>query len=77
MSNIDWFKESLSIQPVSKYIEVEGKKIHYLVWGLEEKPGLFFIHGYSAHAHWWDFVAPAFIEKYCVVAMDLSGSGES
>ena len=77
MSNLDWFNESLLIEPVSKQIEVHEKTINYLVWGEESKPGLFFIHGYSAHAHWWDFVAPAFIEKFCVVAIDLSGSGDS
>ena len=77
MSNIDWFNESLLIEPASKQIQVHDKTINYLVWGEESKPGLFFIHGYSAHAHWWDFVAPAFIEKCCVVAIDLSGSGDS
>ena len=77
MSNIDWFNESLLIEPASKQIQVHDKTINYLVWGEESKPGLFFIHGYSAHAHWGDFVAPAFIEKFCVVAIDLSGSGDS
>ena len=66
MSNLDWFNESLLVEPVSKYVQVEDKNIHYLVWGDENKPGIFFIHGYSAHAHWWDFVSPAF----------LSGSGD-
>ena len=77
MSNIDWFNESISIEPVTKAVEVHEKKINYLVWGDEGKPGLFFIHGYSAHAHWWDFVAPAFLDNYSVVAIDLSGCGES
>ena len=77
MSNIDWFNESISIKPISKVVEVHEKKINYLVWGNEWKPWLFFIHGYSAHAHWWDFVAPAFLDNYSVVAIDLSGCGES
>jgi len=29
------------------------------------------------HAHWWDFVAPALAENYRVIAMDLSGMGDS
>jgi pimeloyl-ACP methyl ester carboxylesterase len=29
------------------------------------------------HAHWWDFVAPALAEDYRVLAMDLSGMGDS
>ena len=41
------------------------------------KPGLLFVHGYGAHAHWWDFIAPAFLDHYDVIAMDMSGAGES
>ncbi len=77
MSNVDWFNESLQAEPVSRYIKVHDKRIHYLIWGDLSKPGLFFIHGYSAHANWWDFVSPAFTDNFCVVAIDLSGSGES
>jgi pimeloyl-ACP methyl ester carboxylesterase len=77
MSNIDWFNESILIKPIAKQIEVHKKSINFLVWGDQGKPGLFFIHGYSSHAHWWDFVAPAFIDNYCVVAIDLSGCGDS
>ena len=33
MSNVDWFNESLTAEPVSKYVEVHNKKIHYLIWG--------------------------------------------
>ena len=77
MSNLDWFNESLLVEPISKYVQVENKNIHYLLWGDESKPGIFFIHGYSAHAHWWDFVAPAFLDNFCAVAIDLSGSGDS
>jgi pimeloyl-ACP methyl ester carboxylesterase len=29
------------------------------------------------HAHWWDFVAPALAEDYRVLAVDLSGMGDS
>ena len=72
-----WFEEVIKEVPQSRYIEVDGIKIHYLVWGNQDKPGLFLIHGYSAHAHWWDFIAPSFIEDYCVVAIDLSGMGDS
>lgn len=36
-----------------------------------------FVHGHAAHAHWWDFIAPAFTDRYDVVAIDLSGSGDS
>lgn len=35
------------------------------------------VHGGFAHAHWWDFIAPLFLEEYCVAAVDLSGMGDS
>ena len=77
MNNQEWFNESLLSTPTENFVEVEGAKIHYLTWGDTKNPGLFFIHGFSANAHWWDFIAPAFTEDYCVVAIDLSGSGNS
>ena len=77
MNNQEWFNESLLSTPTENFVEVEGAKIHYLTWGDTKNPGLFFIHGFSANAHWWDFVAPAFTENYCIVAIDLSGSGDS
>ena len=41
------------------------------------KPGLMLVHGHAAHAHWWDFIAPAFAGDFDVVAIDLSGAGDS
>jgi pimeloyl-ACP methyl ester carboxylesterase len=35
------------------------------------------LHGGSAHAHWWDFVAPALADRYSVVAPHLRGHGDS
>jgi pimeloyl-ACP methyl ester carboxylesterase len=36
-----------------------------------------FLHGGSAHAHWWDFVAPAFTNDFHVMALDQRGHGDS
>jgi len=77
VNNQEWFNESLLSTQTGNFVEVEGAKIHYLTWGDTKNPGLFFIHGFSANAHWWDFISPAFIDDYCVVAIDLSGSGDS
>ncbi|HMU89580.1 MAG: alpha/beta hydrolase [Pseudomonadales bacterium] len=74
----DWFRRVLAITPQSRFVEVEGCPIHYLLWGDEgDKPGLLFVHGNGAHAHWWDFIAPFFIDQFRVAAMDLSGMGDS
>ena len=72
-----WFTETVAIKPESKFITVEGAKIHYLRWGDKTKPGLLLVHGNAAHAHWWDFIAPFLARDYNVAAMDLSGMGDS
>jgi pimeloyl-ACP methyl ester carboxylesterase len=64
----------------SIYHGAEGKKTkaeELDANGVALKPGLVFIHGGGAHAHWWDFIAPSFLEEYTVIAIDLGGMGES
>ncbi len=51
--------------------------LNCLDYGGEGKPPLLFLHGGSAHAHWWDFVAPAFVGDFHVLALDQRGHGES
>jgi pimeloyl-ACP methyl ester carboxylesterase len=36
-----------------------------------------FLHGGSAHAHWWDFTIPHLAARFRCVAVDLRGHGES
>ncbi|HEY6393785.1 MAG TPA: alpha/beta hydrolase [Candidatus Binataceae bacterium] len=57
--------------------EANGLILHCLDYGGEGKPPMLFIHGGSAHAHWWDFVAPAFVDDFHVLALDQRGHGES
>jgi pimeloyl-ACP methyl ester carboxylesterase len=42
-----------------------------------DKPPLLFVHGFLAHSHWWDFIAPFFLDKFRVYALDFSGMGDS
>jgi pimeloyl-ACP methyl ester carboxylesterase len=52
--------------------------MHYLEWaGPPEAPSLLLLHGYLAHAHWWDFVAPWLARRYRVIAPDFGGMGDS
>ena len=51
--------------------------LHCLDYGGQGRPPLLFLHGGSAHAHWWDFVAPAFVEHFHVMALDQRGHGDS
>jgi pimeloyl-ACP methyl ester carboxylesterase len=40
-------------------VKVDGTRIHYLHWGEIGRPGIVFVHGGAAHAHWWSFVRTA------------------
>lgn len=62
----------------SRYAQVAGIRMHYLEWpGPKGAPPLLLLHGFLAHAHWWDFVAPLLAEHYRVIAPDFSGMGDS
>ena len=73
----EWFKKNIEISPQTRHVEVENKKIKYFIWGDESFPKLIFLHGFNAHSYWWSHIAPFFNAKYCVVALDFSGMGES
>ena len=75
----DWFQRAIDRPTQSRFVEVDGCSIHYLSWfeGVDQRPGLLFIHGGGAHANWWRFIAPFFTDVYQVVAIDLSGMGDS
>lgn len=57
--------------------EVGGARISYLAWGARGKRGLLFVHGGGANAHWWTHVAARFAGEFRVLAIDLSGHGDS
>lgn len=74
-----WFREALAAPYESRTLNVDGTDIHYLRWGNNDpaRPGLLFVHGNGAHAHWFHFIAPLLTEHYNVAAMDLGGMGDS
>src|SRR5258706_8351887 len=45
---------------VRRLFKVNQLTLRALGWGAAGRPGLCFLHGGSAHAHWFDAVAPAF-----------------
>ena len=74
----EWFNRALDVPFEDHEITVAGAPVHYLQWGRGSgKPGLIFVHGNGAHAHWWTFLAPFFLEEYSVAAIDLTGAGDS
>lgn len=76
----DWFLHAIA-QPRTSHFAVtaDGTQIHYVCWNEQDrgKPALLFVHGYRAHTHVWDFIAPFFTERFRVFALDLSGMGDS
>ena len=73
----EWFDRAIADDPTEHDIEVAGTRIRYLSWGEQGKPGLVFVHGGAAHAHWWSFIAPLFTAEWHAVAIHLSGHGDS
>lgn len=76
-----WFDWALAEPFSSNFVEVDGCRIHYLLWPGDDaranQRGLVFVHGGGAHANWWRFIAPFFTRYFRVAALDLSGMGES
>ncbi|NNE72423.1 MAG: alpha/beta hydrolase [Acidimicrobiales bacterium] len=72
-----WFRRATALEPEIRTIDVAGAAINYLAWGDRDRPGLVFVHGGAANAHWWSYLVPLFADEYRVVALDLSGHGDS
>ena len=61
----------------SRRLIVNGLSLHALEWARPGAPGLCFLHGGSAHSHWFDRVVTPFTGRYHVIALDQRGHGES
>ncbi len=78
MTTPAWFTDALAAPRTERDVDVAGTPVHCLDWGRDpEAPGLVFVHGGAAHAHWWSFLAPMFTERWHPVAFDLTGHGDS
>ena len=61
----------------TRRFKAAGVELNCLDYGTEGNPPILFLHGGSAHAHWWDFVAPSFAGEYHALALDQRGHGDS
>ena len=73
----EWFRRALVVPFTDEFVEIDGRRVHYLAWGAPGRRGLVFVHGGGANAHWWTHVAAHFAADFRVVALDLSGHGDS
>ncbi len=64
-------------QPVDRFLEVNGLRIHYVDWGGEGKQPFVMIHGLDRVARTFDHVATQFTARYRVLAIDMRGHGDS
>ena len=73
----DWFARSLAA-PVEHFaVTVAGARIAAMAWGERGAPTLVLVHGGAAHAQWWAPLAPLLADRFRVLALDMSGHGDS
>ena len=72
-----WFGRALATPGERLAVEVDGASIAALAWGERGAPTLVLVHGGAAHAQWWAPLAPLLADRHRVVALDMSGHGES
>src|SRR6059058_1318050 len=72
-----WFRDALAVPFTDGTVRVGQADIHYVACGEAGRRGLVFVHGGGAHAHWWTHVAARFAREFRVLAIDLSGHGDS
>ena len=72
-----WFNAAVETPYGEDFVDVDGVKVRYQSWGDPSLPGLMLSHGNGAHAHWFDFIAPALASQYRIIAPSFSGMGDS
>jgi len=72
-----WFTWAVDQEPREQVLDVSGARIRLRQWGSPADPGIVLVHGGAAHSGWWDHVAPYLAREHHVVALDLSGHGDS
>src|SRR6476659_10181710 len=59
----------------SKFAEVNGGRLHYLMEGKADP--IVLLHGFAETSHMWRPLIAKLSDKYTVIAPDLRGFGES
>jgi pimeloyl-ACP methyl ester carboxylesterase len=56
---------------------VDECSIAWAAWGEDAAPVVVLVHGAGAHMGWWDAVIAELASSFRVIALDLSGNGDS
>lgn len=73
----EWFRAAVAVRPERASLTVGGVEVTWRRWGARSLPPLVLVHGAAAHGGWWEYLAPLLAARWCVVAPDLSGHGDS
>lgn len=60
----------------SRYVEVNGQRLHYKHWS-ESGPPLILLHAATTTSSSWNIIAPRLASEFRVMAFDLRGHGLS
>src|SRR4051794_8358736 len=73
-----WLEAALAIRPERRDTKIGSVRMHARWWGdaLRGRP-IVLLHGTAASSSWWDHVAPYLVDRGPVVAVDLTGHGDS
>ena len=77
MSTPTWFTDAIATPYDAAEVTVDGAQIRYRAWGKPGRQAVVLVHGGAANAAWWDHIAPFLAAEHRVVAIDLSGHGDS
>ena len=64
-------------RPESKFLTVNGLRLHYLDWGKPGAPPILCIHGYTSSAEAFSGLARHFQDRFHFIVPDVRGHGES
>ncbi|HXV80320.1 MAG TPA: alpha/beta hydrolase [Candidatus Binatia bacterium] len=64
-------------KPTSKFVTVNGLRLHYLDWGNAGAPPVVCVHGYTSSAQAFNALARQLQDRFHVIAPDVRGHGES
>ncbi|WP_278312416.1 alpha/beta fold hydrolase [Lolliginicoccus levis] len=77
MTAPEWFRRALEEPVETGTVRVDGVDIAYRAWGRADDPVVALVHGAAANAHWWDHIGPSLAQDRRVIALSLSGHGDS
>ena len=74
----EWFTQALSAPVTERVTVLDGVPVAYRMWGSSQNGrGIVLVHGGAAHSRWWDHIGPLLTVDRRVIAIDLSGHGDS